>query len=723
MANLQTSTIAIAKIKVRWEEPYVSEAVNRQLTALPTGIYRGGILVPAAVPDQTIKIVPDDGGGLSNDTFFTIKDSVNDFGLAVRDPDEVILDLSAQWPIVVPVTWWVWAKITYAVSTPTEAKYYVSDTQPTGDYVLFGKLIMSAGNTTIQNSNIMELRTKPVPTKREAGAYVAGDEMYGLLDGADAWNIPTLSQKKAADNAATAPSASNPFVTEADTMDRVFGEPVYIPEIGLLGVNKFQLTGQFYVGKVSQLDATNYFSLRLHNIGVGDKSFPLVENWTTGALVYIDKIHNSGDVLLDPSTDPGVDANGFCTNPFIYMRTSTGSVLYTGDLSVYCFRKKKFSTLEQAPVQALPDGGIDHQVHAERVFDEAHSGSPDNMLSSNVASQINKLLGFINNRIKTVHPESAPANWVLLWRSNNVTLDADVDYKTISIYWYDGQYMMIVNGYIHSLSEIKSGKIASQPISMWWVNGRGSHELIQAGKSSIAAGTTFTFATRANWDSWYNYPFHANFAGNAVAALASLGVSGGTEYPLNFYVGMPNGEKGFMLTYNAEWTGSAWEGYSGAAQAFALLVSENGMKFFYKADTTSSWDTTTSATGWTSEMHWSQSGGRMEAYQEANGLVCDEVRFCFYGKNWSAGDSVVHDRAAPTWHAKIVDIDIDIIPPNCDVTLNLVVVGSHANWVGGVSSITLEQVDGFGCRIHGQSDTLGAGGSAWYHGKAVVVTD
>lgn len=718
MANLQTSNIAIAKIKVRWEEPYVSEAVNRQATALPTGIYRGGILVPAVVPDQTIKIVPDDGGGLSNDTFFLIKDKTNDFGLVVRDPDEVILDLSAQiWPIPAPTVWHIWAKITYAVSTPTEAKYYVSDTPPTGDYVFFGWLVMSTGDTTIQASNInMDLRTKPIPTKRKDGAYVVGDEEYGLLDGAEAWRLPTTNQKEAADNATTAPTATNPFVTEADTMEKVFGEPVFYEKTGLIADSSFKLMGQFYVGKDTHANAKNYFSFRQFSTGVGDKALPLVKDFTGGALVYVDKIHKEDDSgIIIPSTDPGVDTNGFYTNPIIYMKTSAGAALYTGDLIVYCFRKKKFSALEQAPVQAMPDGGMDLWPHTSKIYDSKHTGSPDDVSFNSLNTHMGSFLGFINDRIKTIHPTASSASWVLLWRSNNVTLNADVDFKTISIYWCDGKYMMLINAYASSPTEITSGKILDEPVSMWLMDTQSEKYFLRAGKEVVAAGSTWIFGTRANWDTWFEQPMQDGFTGTTVAALASIGVSGGTEYPLNFYVGNPNGEKGFMLTFNAEWTGSAWEGYSGAADAFALLISQSGMKFFFKDNTTSSWNTTISAAGWTSEMHWDQSGGRMEAYQCMDGKVHDEVRYCLSGKNVGANPAILWDSVSVTWHAKLKSSMV-----GGDITVSVL----DKDPVGWVSIPVVSNVDEYGCRLRDETPAgVAVGSTAFQYGKVVVTDD
>ena len=53
MADLQTVSIAQAKIKIRWEEPYVSEGVNRSMSIFPRGVYRGFIAKEASVPDKT----------------------------------------------------------------------------------------------------------------------------------------------------------------------------------------------------------------------------------------------------------------------------------------------------------------------------------------------------------------------------------------------------------------------------------------------------------------------------------------------------------------------------------------------------------------------------------------------------------------------------------------------------------------------------------------------
>jgi hypothetical protein len=211
MTELQTVDIALAKMKVRWTEPYVSYAVNKQLSAMPRGIYRGGIFKQATVPDQTFSLVVDDGSLLYTDTFFVYRDTTNLLSIAVTDGDEVVFDMAGEFPLGgVPKTWYVWASVSYSTGVPTSGEYHVTNTTPPDDAIVFGKLVFTGSESVIQTANFSYVgRTRPEPTDREDGAHIAGDAVHGMLSGEKSWNIPTSDQKRAMNAASPAPDAAD----------------------------------------------------------------------------------------------------------------------------------------------------------------------------------------------------------------------------------------------------------------------------------------------------------------------------------------------------------------------------------------------------------------------------------------------------------------------------------------------------------------------------------
>ena len=434
MPDLQTSSIALAKIKVRWTEPYASEGVNRQLSAIPRGIFRGGLILANSPADKTFKIAVDDGSGLFEDTCFIYADKANGFALAVLDQSDVSLDMSAEFSGVggtIPgnVTWYVWADVDYSTGVPTSGAYHVTATVPPADAIVFGSIAMVATDTAITTARILQTpRTVPISTKRESGAYLPGDEFYGFLSGEEAWNIPSLDQKKAMNAAVTPPTASNPFVTKADSLDKYFGEPTVVDVAGLVAVDRFQLSGWFYVGKTSQVDALGFF----HLANYSDKALPLYDAAGGYDSIFILGIYKSDDsAQLNPSTDPGVDAYGFYQNPWIRLAKTSGPFSYTGDLKVLTCRKKQFSALSQNPADAFPLAAFFNLLHSHDVFSQAYSGNPNSLSQGRLSSIVQSLLNFID--AKTIDPNTG-TGWKLLWRSHNKGSDGAVDKRTISLY-------------------------------------------------------------------------------------------------------------------------------------------------------------------------------------------------------------------------------------------------------------------------------------------------
>ena len=77
----QLQIIAADAVKVRWKEPYASEALNRKFTGVITpGIYRGLVLAPS-VSDLSVSVEPDSVTG----EHIAVVETVEGFSLSVRD--------------------------------------------------------------------------------------------------------------------------------------------------------------------------------------------------------------------------------------------------------------------------------------------------------------------------------------------------------------------------------------------------------------------------------------------------------------------------------------------------------------------------------------------------------------------------------------------------------------------------------------------------------------
>jgi len=252
MADLiSTVSIAVSKMKMRWEEPYVSEAANKLMSSMPRGIYRGFVPGTDPLDDKKLRLTVDPNRG---DSFLLCSDNTNGFTLGLREDSYVEFDATSLFPLAGDDTWYVWAEIDYSVSSVVVGKYHLTDTVPTGNFVRLLRLDMVNGDPGFDSANYDEdWADRPEPTKNKTGSYSAGDIEYGLLSGVEAWRNPDEDQKDAMDNA-TSPSSSNPFVTKSETKDKVMGDAVIKSVLGLSGDTEFQIMGWFYVGKGTNLE-------------------------------------------------------------------------------------------------------------------------------------------------------------------------------------------------------------------------------------------------------------------------------------------------------------------------------------------------------------------------------------------------------------------------------------------------------------------------------------
>jgi photosystem II stability/assembly factor-like uncharacterized protein len=211
-----TGSISNTKIKVRWTEPYVSEAVNKQNGSTPPGVYEGGLVDYSSSTNLRVN------GGT-----FVVFDTTNGFGMHLIDPDNTIIDCSSLFPVSGNQTFYVGVRIVYATGNPTTGEYYITDVAPSeGHYVGRDALVLyqldlhdsDAGFADVTFNSLIESGARPIPypTRASEGSVLSTDRRHGLLTNVQAYNLPTLAQKNGLDGSVL-PTIDNHYVTVEDT--------------------------------------------------------------------------------------------------------------------------------------------------------------------------------------------------------------------------------------------------------------------------------------------------------------------------------------------------------------------------------------------------------------------------------------------------------------------------------------------------------------------------
>lgn len=209
MAIIKTESISQANIKTRWEEPYVSSAINRQMSAIPRGVYRGFKVTQMATPGAGITITSD----TYDDSLLLHEDLINGYKTAVR----LSADTDILFTVTSGVTYYLWVDVSYQVSSATVGNFKVgeaADLAADPNAIPVASILVPSG-TTVLDANITQSPTaspvsflQPVPSATQKN-------YWGMLDQTRFDRLPTQNQKDAMDNA-SAPTGANPFATVAD---------------------------------------------------------------------------------------------------------------------------------------------------------------------------------------------------------------------------------------------------------------------------------------------------------------------------------------------------------------------------------------------------------------------------------------------------------------------------------------------------------------------------
>ena len=118
MAATQLLSVSNTKVKVRWQEPYVSEALNRQLAALGRGAIRGFRLEDSGT-NYLVNLTVDDE---LSDSLARFIDEADAFALTYRETAQLQVDLTAMDSTAGVVA--IYAVYAVSAATTIEVRWY-----------------------------------------------------------------------------------------------------------------------------------------------------------------------------------------------------------------------------------------------------------------------------------------------------------------------------------------------------------------------------------------------------------------------------------------------------------------------------------------------------------------------------------------------------------------------------------------------------------------------
>jgi len=134
------ATPSNTQVKVRWEEQYVSEGLNKKLTGvIPEGVIRGGRLIAHPSINMNVTVESDTGSG---DSVFSYVDA-NGHQLSFRQVGDVNLDLTAE----AGNTVYIGLEIVYVISSVTQVfwrAYSAAEVVADPTLLIIGSVIVPA---------------------------------------------------------------------------------------------------------------------------------------------------------------------------------------------------------------------------------------------------------------------------------------------------------------------------------------------------------------------------------------------------------------------------------------------------------------------------------------------------------------------------------------------------------------------------------------------------
>jgi hypothetical protein len=387
MSIIDYTNISNSKIKFRFAEPYASEAANIQMGVNLPGAYRGAIVSANTTPDDKFLIKKASG---DTDSIVLHRDSTTGVCTVVRETLDIELDCSGlSFPPGVETTLYVYMAVDYDDVPQTSGKFEVSDDSgdiPT-DAVMLAHIILPSDATVIEQEYIKTDGSKRNKVDRKRGLIVLRRQ-----------DQPTTGLHR----------------TGFEIEDRVC----------------WLSSGSSPQNRV-----------RLGDDGMLN-GIPLVGS-DGGQIVASSWYDHDGGTLLSLSD---MDEDGCYTNPWVSMSfNDTVDTYNTSGFSVWYWAYVPFDEMNADEYNA----GF-FETHTNSVTGKTIDGDPDSISNGQLDDQLEDMLSLINSRVSKYDSTLAggSSDWHLMWRSNNVVDDADVDNDTMSLYWCDTGMLLAQGGYI-----------------------------------------------------------------------------------------------------------------------------------------------------------------------------------------------------------------------------------------------------------------------------------
>ncbi len=323
MTIFRSASIDNANIKTRWEEPYVSSAINQELGALPRGVYRGFVVTEMDIPGKGVKI----GFGTDSESFLIhwADGFVN--SLTFTEEFNFLFDFSN--PPTTEIC--IWVDIVYAESSETVGYIRAgSFADRLSTSITLAKISLAGGDEIINDADITQNASVP-DTFLTPVADTSEGNRFGFMTEDMVDVLPTSDQKDAMDGS-DSPDASNPFAVVDNSSGKYFASPVTESFSGA-AVTEIQLTGWFYVGNGGIGTAGKYF--RLHNSG--EEKELLGSDFRPIKISYIYKSDDSAKIV--PSSDA---TDGFYENPILKFDFRDTADTDVSDFDVFCGERVLF---------------------------------------------------------------------------------------------------------------------------------------------------------------------------------------------------------------------------------------------------------------------------------------------------------------------------------------------------------------------------------------------
>jgi hypothetical protein len=261
---------------------------------------------------------------------------------------------------------------------------------------------------------------------------------------------------------------------------------------GLSSDTKFQLTGTWFCGPSTVINK-KYFRL------FKDETQDPLQGSDYREIGVADIYDSTDDHVIGIADIEG----GYVTDPWIYLDfTDTVDTTYTGNIYVTACEKNIAGYPQHNATVGTPMEQVQNAPHADsiQVGDEGTPGTPEFDRFSwtgpkTLQGALDYLIGAVNNLV--IDERTVTSTWQLLWRSDNIRQDSNVDGNTVSIYFKSAGYAIVTGAYINGSAQVVSGTDTDSPVNVLAFD---REYLVQCQARPSAASTNIGAITNpSNW--------------------------------------------------------------------------------------------------------------------------------------------------------------------------------------------------------------------------------